>query len=79
MAPWTALPLAGAVLILAGCAATPDDRAARCEAAAVTLATYKAARAGGDWQGGPTERAVEAAAETLVLLRCAPPAPPRVE
>lgn len=75
-APWTALSLGGAALILAGCATsmTAEERAARCESATVVLLTYEAARAAGDRMPSDTERAAAAAAQTYLTLRCAPPA-----
>lgn len=73
------LPLMGAVLILAGCAATtPEDREMRCDQARALLGAYQAAREAGQEQGREPSvdfRQAEAAAAAVVALRCGPPAP----
>ena len=83
MAILRSLPLMGAVLILAGCVTTPEDRAARC-AAAVELrdAARDVVLVSRELGLTPTDRQerVLAAAELAVALRCpdAPPALPPV-
>lgn len=63
-----------ALLILAGCA---TDYESRCDAAAAVLITYKAVKAAGGSVAPARMAMVEAAAETMLMLRCPPVAPPR--
>jgi hypothetical protein len=49
---------------------------ARCDAAAALILTYKAAQAAGGRDAGVNRRMVEAAGETMFILRCPPVAPP---